>query len=316
VDRLTRCRRRPGGALLGLALGVLVAFAAAGCTGVKGVLEDIGGAERAPEEPERAQEAPEAQDRAARLREVCDWAPIFGDADPAGAGTFDVVVVDAVAQPNGYSATSPATLRALQGEGALVLAYLSVGTVEEWRHYAQRVPGTWTLGPVDGWAGERYVDARNQGWRALMAREARTLAAAGFDGLYLDNLDVAELHPRTADGVVTLVEGLAEAAPDLLLVAQNGLAVADRLPIDGLAHEDVFWRWDGGYRRSTEAERAEVLPRLRALHERGLPIFTLDYARPGSEGAREALTASLAEGFRPAVSVLDLDRLPHGIPAC
>ena len=138
-----------------------------------------------------------------------------------------------------------------------------------------------------------------------MAREAQTLAAAGFDGLYLDNLDVADLHPRTATGVVKLVEGLADAAPDLLLVAQNGLAVADRLPIDGLAHEDVFWRWDGRYRPSSAAERAALLPGLRALRDRGLPIFTLDYAKPGSPGADEALASSLAEGFRPAVSVLE-----------
>jgi uncharacterized protein (TIGR01370 family) len=314
MDRLSG--RAPGGVLLRLALGVLVALAAAGCTGVKGALEDIGVAERAPEAPEQARGAPESSDRATRLREACDWAPVFGEVDPVRAGSFDVVVVDAVAQPNGYSATSPERLRALQDGGALVLAYLSVGTVEEWRHYASGVPRSWTFGPVPGWAGERYIDARNEGWQALMAREAGTLAAAGFDGLYLDNLDVAELHPRTADGVVSLVEGLGEAAPDLLLVAQNGLAVADRLPIDGLAHEDVFWRWDGGYRRSTDAELAEVLPRLRALHERGLPVFTLDYARPGSAGAREALAASLAEGFRPAVTVLAVDRLPHGVPAC
>ena len=130
----------------------------------------------------------------------------------------------------------------MQADGALVLAYLSVGTVERWRHYAAGVPRSWTLGAVDGWPGERFVDARKAGWRVLMAREAQTLAAASYDGLYLD---VAELHPRTATGVVKLVEGLSDAAPDLLLVAQNGLAVADRLPDRRSCSEDVFWRWDG-----------------------------------------------------------------------
>ena len=257
----------------------------------------------APTAPATAPTAPR------RLAAACAWAPVLGGTGLDRAGGFDVVVVDAVAQRDGYVGTAREDVRALQADGALVLAYLSVGTVERWRHYAAGVPRSWTLGAVDGWPGERFVDARKAGWRALMAREAQTLAAAGYDGLYLDNLDVAELHPRTAAGVVKLVEGLADAAPDLLLVAQNGLAVADRLPIDGLAHEDVFWRWDGRYRRSTAAERAELLPGLRALRDRGLPIFTLDYAKPGSPGADEALASSLAEGFRPAVSVLEPRRV-------
>ncbi|HEY4276717.1 MAG TPA: endo alpha-1,4 polygalactosaminidase, partial [Conexibacter sp.] len=151
----------------------------------------------------------------------------------------------------------------------------------------------------------------------LMAEQAAALQAAGFDGLYLDNLDVAEDHPALRDGLVALVDGLRAAAPRLLLVGQNGLVVAERLPLDAIAHEDVFWRWDEGreaYTRSPERETLELVRGLRQLRDGGLPVFTLDYAEPGSDGAREALEQSLAEGFRPAVSVLDLDRLPH-LPA-
>ena len=307
--------------LLGAALGVLVLAATVACTRVSDGVPGSGAADHreaaASPEGARPRRRRDRADRARRLAAACAWAPVHGGTGLDRAGGFDVVVVDAVAQSDGYVETAREDVRALQADGALVLAYLSVGTVERWRHYAAGVPRSWTLGAVDGWPGERFVDARKAGWRALMAREAQTLAAAGYDGLYLDNLDVAELHPRTATGVVKLVEGLADAAPDLLLVAQNGLAVADRLPIDGLGHEDVFWRWDGRYRRSTAAERAELLPGLRALRDRGLPIFTLDYAKPGSPGAAEALASSLAEGFRPAVSVLNLDALPHGVPrAC
>jgi uncharacterized protein (TIGR01370 family) len=300
-------RMLAGGFAALLAVAVLAA-----CSGVHDGLQSRESVDRAdvPSQPERA----DRTDRAARLAQACTWAPIHGGTGVRGAGAFDVVVVDAIAQRNGFVETSKAEVRKLQEEGTLVLAYLSVGTVERWRHYAADVPRSWTLGAVDGWPGERFVDAGKAGWRSLMAREARTLAAAGVDGLYLDNLDVAELHPRTATGIVTLVEGIAAAAPDLLLVAQNGLAVADRLPIDGISHEDVFWRWDGRYRRSSAAERAELLPRLRALRDRGAPVFTLDYAKPGSAGADEAVAASLAEGFHPAVSVLALDRLPHGVP--
>lgn len=113
------------------------------------------------------------------------------------------------------------------------------------------------------------------------------------------------------------MRGLRAAAPALLLVGQNGLAVAGSLPIDAIAHEDVYWRFDRGhgYRRSPPEESAVLLAGLRALRDCGLPVLTLDYAEPGSAGAREAMTRSLAEGFCPAVSVLDLDRLPHATPS-
>jgi len=253
--------------------------------------------------------------RAAALTAAHHWAPVFGCDDLAAWDLrgYELIVVDGVGAADGGGAPAPGALAALRRH-ALVLAYLSVGTVEAWRPYAREVPAAWQLDPVEGWPGERYADVRAEGWRALMARTAAALARAGYDGLYLDNLDLAEDRPPLAAPLAALVAGLRAAAPELLLVGQNGLAVADRLPLDGIAHEDVFWRWDEGYRRSPAAETAGLVRRLRRLAERGLPVFTLDYAPPGSDGAAEAVRRARAEGFRPAVSVLALDRPPH-LPA-
>lgn len=248
--------------------------------------------------------------RRTALQAVRRWAPVFGG-DPAAMDLsgYELIVLDGIGERDSGSPAA-AVLPRLR-EHALVLSYLSVGTVEEWRPYADRVAAAWTLGPVEDWPGERYADARVPQWRELMAEQAAALAAAGFDGLYLDNLDVAEDHPALADALVELVQGLRAAAPELLLVAQNGLAVDERLPVDAVAHEDVWWRWEDGYRRSPPYETSELVAGLRGLRARGLPIFTLDYAEPGSPGAAEAVRRSLEEGFHPAVSVLDLDRPPH-----
>ncbi|MBB4663964.1 endo alpha-1,4 polygalactosaminidase [Conexibacter arvalis] len=249
--------------------------------------------------------------RAQALRAARRWAPVLGaEPDACDLSGYDLVVIDGVGERGGDRRRVAAALARLVPD-TLVLSYLSVGTVEAWRPYAPRVPAAWQLEPVPDWPDERYADVRAPGWRTLMAEQAAALAAAGFDGLYLDNLDVAEDHPPLADALVELVAALRAAAPSLLLVAQNGLAVADRLPIDGIAHEDVFWRWEDGYVASPPAETAALLAGLRRLRDRGLPVFTLDYAAPGSPGAAEAAQRSLAEGFHPAVSVLELDRPPH-----
>jgi cysteinyl-tRNA synthetase, unknown class len=253
-------------------------------------------------------------DRAERreaLARVRRWAPVFGcDHPPVGTVGFDLAVIDGVGSRDPGSRPSRTLLATLR-EHALVLSYLSVGTVEDWRPYAASVPQDWTLGPVPDWPGERYADVRAPGWRELMVAQARQLAAAGFDGLYLDNLDVAEEHPALAAALVELVAALRAAAPELLLVAQNGLAVADQLAIDAIAHEDVFARWEDGYRPSPRRERQRLVAHLRRLAARRLPVLTLDYAQPGSALAADAVRRALAEGFRPAVSVLALDRLPH-----
>lgn len=256
------------------------------------------------------------RERVRRLRHVCRWAPVFGGVAARDIRRFDLAVVDGVHQRDGSVDAAPSDVRALQKRGTLVLSYLSVGTVEAWRHYAPKVPAAWTLSDVDGWPNERFVDARRRGWQRIMLAEVRRLASAGFDGVYLDNLDVAEEFPATKAGVVNLVAKMRAAAPALLLIGQNGLAVAAHLPIDAIAHEDVFSRWDNGYRLSTADETAALIPPLRRLRARGLPVFTLDYAEPGSRGARVALARSLAEGFHPAVSVLALNREPHAVPRC
>jgi uncharacterized protein (TIGR01370 family) len=244
------------------------------------------------------------------LARVRSWAPVFGGTDVSRLGSYDLVVLDCVGGRDG-SQISATDLGTLHSSGVLVVSYLSVGTVEAWRPYAKLVPGAWTLAEVEDWPGERYVNAGEPGWQEIMETEARRLSPLGVDGLYLDNLDVAEDFPATRHGVIELVRKLRAAVPEMLLIAQNGLAVAAELPIDAISHEDTFWRWDDGYRPSSAAETAAIVRRLRDMRARGLPVLTLDYTPAGAEAAAEVVARSVAEGFIPAVSVLELDRPPH-----
>lgn len=296
--------------VVGVAALPLLALVLAGCGlgGQPGGEDSDAAGERLPTPHER---------RLERLRDVCAWAPAFGGVPLRRLHGFDLVVVDGVRQKDGTVDVGRAGVRALRRDGALVLSYLSVGTLERWRHYARPRAYRWALGPVDGWPGEHYADTRRRGWRELMKAEAGRLRRAGFDGLYLDNVDVAEVYPQTRVGVIRLVRDLRRAVPGLLLVPQNGLAVAGRIPVDAIAHEDVWHRWDGRYRPSPPAETRRFLEGLRGLHADGLPVFTLDYAGRGSRRVvRGIVSRSLAEGFHPAVSVIDLNAPPHGIPDC
>jgi len=63
--------------------------------------------------------------------------------------------------------------------------------------------------------------------------------------------------------------------------------------------------------RRTGATEARVAG-LRRQRARGLVVLTLGYTAPGDPAAAAIMRRSRAEGFVPAVSVLALDRAPHG----
>jgi len=143
-------------------------------------------------------------------------------------------------------------------------------------------------------------------------------------------LDVSRPRPLWSEqdpddwwrAVERAVGALHERAPGFLLLAQNGAPLLDQVPeaaawIDGLTQESLTWaghpgaKWEdskSGDRQPTW-DRTELWTSLRGWRGRGVPIFTLDYARQPKH-VEEATRVSRAAGFVPFVSRITLDRLP------
>lgn len=96
-------------------------------------------------------------------------------------------------EPEDYS---DAEIAALKQSGAKVLAYLSVGSVSDERSY-YKVLKPYTLRKLDDWPHERYLDLRQPVVREWIQKRARKLKARGFDGWWLDNVDVYEEYRST-----------------------------------------------------------------------------------------------------------------------
>lgn len=197
----------------------------------------------------------------------------------------------------------------------------------------------------DGWQGNYPVAFWNELWqRTLFGSPDAPLdqiLADGFDGVYLDWVlgyaqpevvraaGAAGLDPAAA--MVALLERLRayarERRPGFLLIAQNGAALPERQPrffevIDGFAQEDLSFHgeatatWDAPTSGDLPAPStgewatAELAARLQRFTARGVPVFTMDYARraPAIEQAEQT---SRKFGFVPFVSRTPLDRLPQ-----
>jgi cysteinyl-tRNA synthetase len=233
-------------------------------------------------------------------------------ADPAARvrlGAHDLVVVD--------GETAPADVAALQQGGSIVLGYLSVGTVEPYRDWFEEARDEgWLLDRWEDW-DEWYADLREPGLRDRLVDEASAVLDAGFDGLFLDNVDAVDLHPEQAEPTIELVARLREVVgDDRLLFSQNGdpLALGIGEQLDGWNLEDVHFTYDreaDGYVPVDDAQRVRNADRLRAVRATGVLVTGTDYlAGTDPELVDEGVELTCAAGAVPFVADLELTEIP------
>jgi hypothetical protein len=92
---------------------------------------------------------------------------------------YDIDLVDA----------SDASIDAIHTSGAAVICYFSAGSHEDWRPDAADFPAAAIGNALDGWPGERWLDVRDAGVRAVLAARLDRAMARGCDGVEPDNVD-------------------------------------------------------------------------------------------------------------------------------
>ena len=239
-----------------------------------------------------------------RLASVHTWAFAIGNGTLSGnlaqryAG-YDLVVVD------GQEATR-AEVATLHGAGALVLGYLDAGTIEPYRPWFRKAK-PYRLDYWKQW-GEWYANVNAPGYRKLIGGVAASFERKGLDGLFLDNTDMIETHPKQAPGMRRLVASLAKLVHGRggFLFAQNGADVDGPITryLDGWNREDV----------GTDPGAVRDLRKMRAL---GLLTVGTGYvANARSPAVQRDIGLACGAGAIPFVSNLELTRIPQPPPHC
>lgn len=257
-----------------------------------------------------------------RLAAVESWGFAIGNKTLKGDllqryGGYDLLVVD------GQEAKR-SQIAELQSAGKVVLGYLSVGTIEAYRPWYKLLK-PYRLESWKDWKDEFFAAVSRRGYRRKMLdRVAPKLLVKGFDGLFLDNVDMIEGHRREAKGMRKLVKGLSGLvrADAGLLFAQNGYQTLDRFLayLDGWNREDVTGSFDFGrdrYRVNRRRRIASTQRELRAVADAGLLVTATDYTRkPRGRIAERAIANACAAGALPYVSDIELRRTPTNPPRC
>ncbi len=235
----------------------------------------------------------------------------------------DVIVIDAYKDVNTpWSYTEIAALR----KDKVVLAYLSVGEAEDYRPYwdpawSKKRPD-WIGRMNPRWRGNYPVQFWRPEWWVIISRALDDVSARGFDGVYLDRVDVFEEwgpkgkgykhHEKNAPAMTEFILSLVNRArtrrPDFLVVPQNAPTLAPSLApvVNAWAVEDAFFM---GNRPQPKAYSHWLISTLEPIRERRLPILSVDYMTRKALVARYRALAQKANFIPLAAPSRELDRL-------
>ncbi len=219
----------------------------------------------------------------------------------------DWIVLDVSFAGNEQSRWSSAELQAIRKgkPGREVIAYLSIGEAEDYRSYWK---ADWKQNPPDfllkenpDWPGNYAVRYWMASWQRIILNEVDKIMAQGFDGLYLDKVDLFEdfeydpekddwldhrLNPATQQSYrkdmiawVKLVAARArQKKRSALIIPQNGSPLLEEPSyteaISGIGVEDLF---TDGERKQDREETEYIIGFLKKLKKERKPVLCIEY---------------------------------------
>jgi endo-alpha-1,4-polygalactosaminidase (GH114 family) len=194
-------------------------------------------------------------------------------------------------------------ISSLQAEGRVVVCYFSAGSHEDWRPDAGDFPPAAIGDPLDGWPGERWLDVRDDGVRAVLAARLDLAQQQGCDGVEPDNVDGYANDtgfPLTADDQLDFNRWLADAAHErgLSVGLKNDLEQVDAL----LPHFD--------WALNEECMAYDECDLLSPFIDAGKPVFHVEYVDDPAQGpdlAAQVCPDALARSFSTLIKGWDLD---------
>jgi len=248
------------------------------------------------------------------------WVVHYANKAPLSAyDPYKVIVVDSEAHPN---------ISELKRSGQkIVLGYISVGEVENYRKYFSLIKEEGILLHQNAnWPNSWMVDMRSKKWvSVLLDRIAPSILASGFDGFFLDTLDDAEYlesldsvnYAGMKEAAKQIVLALRARFPNAKIMMNRGYAVLPEVgkQIDYLLAESVYSSFDFKQSRYFVVDNQQYQEHLNILMQAqkkfpDLKIMTLDYWNPSDQaGFKKIYTLQQNNGFSPFVATIELDQI-------
>ena len=229
------------------------------------------------------------------------------------------------------------------GSERLLIAYMSIGEIEDYRYYWGQNGWTkkakrpsWIGAENPEWLHNYTVKFWNQGWKDIIFAKSGSyldkIIDAGFDGVYLDKIDITDVledqapKGKSAFGLmVEFVQGIRAAAdkkkPGFLMVASNAEAALDdddyRATMNAIGKEDLFYNSQfnaktgkliDGFANEADATK-EQIRLLQKLLDDDKVVLSVEYLDSKPELIDPTAAKLVALGYVPYFGPRDLARL-------
>lgn len=194
-------------------------------------------------------------------------------------------------EPEDYT---KAEIAALKAKGAFLLGYLSAGSVSDERSYYKTLKD-YVLDPLPDWPHEKYFDLRRTAARDWCIARAKEIKTQGFDGWWIDNLDVYEEYKSSAmyeaiTSVLTKIKALGG-----YVMVNGGIKYLQKAMdadsdhkgignVDGVTQEEVFsritnYKGTGEFGSQSSQDSSEYQSHLVRCIRHKLQAFLLEYTK-------------------------------------
>ena len=169
-----------------------------------------------------------------------------------------------------------------------MLAYLNAGAIENYRSYYKQLE-KYTLRKLDDWEDEQYLDVCEPAVQDWLINQGMRFVNAGYDGLWIDNIDVYEEYPSDAayKGITRILQTL---YPHGYIMINGGMeymlraiSQKDRVA-HGVTQEEVFslitdYSGSGTFGAQIASESFEYQKYLAKAINAGMEAYLLEYTK-------------------------------------
>lgn len=205
----------------------------------------------------------------------------------------DVVVVDYSfdgSEQHELTRKDVERLKERPGRPRIVLAYMSIGEAETYRFYWNDIKRL-AVAENKAWPGNYRVRYWDPAWSSVLVEGPRSylgrILAAGFDGVFLDTVDIAEWFlekgkkdaaEHMADLIVRISDRARSQRKGFIVVAQNAFVVLDRpdviAALSGVSGEALFFKNDRLIK--SELNKLDI---FRNLKDKGKVVILIEYVK-------------------------------------
>ena len=184
-----------------------------------------------------------------------------------------------------------AQVRQMKRQGKRVFAYINVGAIERKRPYYHTYEYL-TFKNYDNW-DERWVDVSSRTWQKFIIGRARMFKSYGYDGFFVDNLDVFA-HKKSGSvyrGLCTILRSMKRMNAKIIIngadvfVTRAIKAGHARKLLDAVNQEEVFTSIDFGvnsYGRQSRSILNYYKRYFKLVKKAGIHAYLLEYRAHGA----------------------------------